>query len=264
MSLAVYDKIGKKYDQTRKADPEISAKIINFLSPKESGYYLDVGCGSGNYTEAIFERGFNICGVDISEEMLAKAMKKNSQIKWILGDAKSLPFSNNQVDGAICILATHHIKDIQKFFQEIFRVLKTGPFVIFTQFPVQMKACWLNRYFPFMMEKAASLMHNENQIFESLTQAGFEDICTEKFFVSNQLQDLFLQAGKYRPQIYLDPAVRAGISSFALEENQEEIMYGCGKLQHDISSDTIKEIIHSHENDLGDYMFVYAKKTNLK
>ena len=56
MSLAVYDKIGKTYDQTRKADPEISAKIINFLSPKENGCYLDVGCGSGNYTEMIFEK----------------------------------------------------------------------------------------------------------------------------------------------------------------------------------------------------------------
>lgn len=95
MSSAVYDKIGKTYDKTRKADPEISAKIINYLSPRENGCYLDVGCGSGNYTELIFEKGFNICGVDISEEMLEKARRKNSQIKWILGDAKKLPFQNN-------------------------------------------------------------------------------------------------------------------------------------------------------------------------
>ena len=56
--------------------------------------------------------------------MLQKAMKKNSQVRWILGDAKKLPFENNQFDGAICILATHHIKDIEQSFREIFRVLK--------------------------------------------------------------------------------------------------------------------------------------------
>lgn len=192
--------------------------------------------------------------------MLEKAKRKNAHIRWILGDAKSLPFTNNQFDGAMCILATHHIKDIEKSFQEIFRVLRNGPIVIFTSFPLQMKKYWLNEYFPSMMQRASSLMHNENQFFESLRHAGFEDIQTEKFFVSNQLQDLFLQAGKYKPQIYLDPTVRAGISSFALEENQEEITRGLRKLQHDISSGAIEEIIHSYESDLADYVFIHAQK----
>ena len=126
-----------------------------------------------------------------------------------------------------------------------------------------MKKYWLNEYFPSMMQRASSLMHNENQFFESLRQAGFEDIQTEKFFVSDQLQDLFLQAGKYKPQIYLDPAVRRGISSFALEENQEEIMHGLYKLKQDIFSGAIKEIIHSYESDLGDYVFVHAQKNKV-
>ena len=30
---AVYDRIGKTYDQTRKADPEIVKRILNHLSP---------------------------------------------------------------------------------------------------------------------------------------------------------------------------------------------------------------------------------------
>ena len=79
-------------------------------------------------------------------------------------------------------------------------------------------------------------------------------------FISNDLQDWFLQAGKYRPQIYLDPVVRSGISTFALEDSQEEIISGCNKLQIDISSGEINRVIESHESDLGDYVFVVCQK----
>lgn len=260
MVEAVYDRIGKTYDQTRKADPEIARKIINHLSPTKEGYYLDVGCGSGNYTCAIFEHGFRLCGIDISEEMLAKARQKNGQIEWIRGDARILPFQDHKFDGATCTLATHHIKDIEKSFQEVFRVINKGHFVIFTLFPEQMEAWWLNRYFPNMMRTSSGMMHSSERVTSALKAAGFAEIRTEKFFVSNDLQDWFLQAGKYKPHLYLDPIVRAGMSTFALEENQEEIMNGCHKLKEDITSGKIEKIIESHESTLGDYVFVACTK----
>jgi hypothetical protein len=46
--------------------------------------------------------------------------------------------------------------------------------------------------------------------------AGFKNIIQETFFVTNDLQYLFLQSGKYRPEIYFDKNVRDGISSFQL------------------------------------------------
>lgn len=81
MSLAVYDKIGKTYDQTRKADSEITAKIISFLSPKENGCYLDVGCGSGNYTEMLFLKE-DLTSVELI--FLKKCLKKRREKTHIL------------------------------------------------------------------------------------------------------------------------------------------------------------------------------------
>lgn len=260
LTEAIYDKIGKTYDETRTADPEIVLKIIEHLSPNKDGYYLDIGCGSGNYTHAIFEKDFHVCGVDISKEMLVKAGQKNNQIEWVHGDARTLPFSNQKFDGATCILATHHIKDIENSFEEVFRVLKKGRFLIFTSFPEQMEAWWLNRYFPKMMSNSSAAMHNYERVFSALHSAGFEDIQTEKFFVDNDLKDCFLQVGKQRPHMYLDPRVRAGISSFALVENQEEIILGCEELRKDIASGEIKKIIELHESKLGDYVFIYGIK----
>jgi ubiquinone/menaquinone biosynthesis C-methylase UbiE len=259
MATAVYDKIGKTYDQTRKADPGIISRILMHLSPHPTGHYLDIGCGSGNYTEAVFKRGFNICGLDVSEEMLAKAKNKNPQIEWVKGDARSLPFPDRVFEGAVCILATHHIKDIEMAFKEVYGALKKGNFVIFTSFPEQMQMYWLKEYFPHMMEKAVDVMHTQENMFQALHSAGFRTITTDKFFISNDLQDGFLQAGKYRPHLYLDPLVRAGISTFALENNQEEIARGCERLQEDIASGEINQVIQSHESERGDYTFVIGQ-----
>jgi ubiquinone/menaquinone biosynthesis C-methylase UbiE len=261
MSAAIYDEIGQTYDTTRSADPKIIKEIVKHLSPCLEGDYLDIGCGSGNYTEAIFKKGFNICGIDISQVMLNMAKKKNPQIEWIHGDAGNLPFSDNLYDGAICILATHHIQNLDKAFQEIFRVIRKGIFVIFTALPEQMKQYWLNEYFPNMIFKSSEFMSSFENLSQALQSAGFQDIKMEKFFVTNELRDLFLQSGKYRPQIYLDPSIRSGISSFAMEQNQIEVALGCERLQKDILSGKTQEVIQSYENELGDYVFISGLKS---
>ena len=78
--------------------------------------------------------------------------------------------------------------------------------------------------------------------------------------MTKDLQDWFLHAGKYRPDIYLDPQVGAGISTFAIEENFEEIQCGCRQLQEDIESGDIDKVITSYESDLGDYAFIVCYK----
>lgn len=192
--------------------------------------------------------------------MLEKARIKSPQMKWFQGDAKELPFPDEVFDGAICILATHHIKDIELAFQEIYRVLHNGCFVIFTSLPEQMQFYWLHEYFPDMMQKACSVMSRFESITHALRAAGFRNIEQDNFFVTPHLQDLFLHAGKYRPKLYLDPSVRAGISTFALEENQEEVALGCKRIQQDIDSGRIDQVIQSHESGLGDYAFIVSTK----
>ena len=69
--------------------------------------------------------------------MLKKAKYKYPEIKFSQRNARKLPFQNNSFDGATCILYTHHIQDNKKLFQEVYRVLKKGIFVIFTSTPEQ-------------------------------------------------------------------------------------------------------------------------------
>ena len=79
MTTERYDKIGIGYDSTRKADSYLTQKMFSFLCTGQSNsQYLDVGCGTGNYTTALHQMGLNFIGIEPSDEMLRKAKAKNS------------------------------------------------------------------------------------------------------------------------------------------------------------------------------------------
>ena len=50
---ARYDTIGVGYDATRRADPYIAGRLAHHLAIGAESTYLDVACGSGNYTVAL-------------------------------------------------------------------------------------------------------------------------------------------------------------------------------------------------------------------
>ena len=52
----LYDSIGIEYDTTRRADPYIAGRLAHHLALSKGGTYLDLACGSGNYTNALSAR----------------------------------------------------------------------------------------------------------------------------------------------------------------------------------------------------------------
>src|SRR5438477_367504 len=94
-NIAVYDRIGKKSETTHSADPHIVDGLIRHLSPIQVGTCLDVGCGTGNYTDALAKSGYSMIGIDISEALLAKAGEKNPEVQWCQGDARHLPLKSD-------------------------------------------------------------------------------------------------------------------------------------------------------------------------
>mgnify|MGYP001443612879 CR=1 FL=1 len=261
MNNPLYDRIGAGYDTTRKADPEICRRLYNLLQVPDNRKVVDLACGSGNYTIALARMGLNISGVDISETMLKAAKKKSRDIKWHRADIESLPFPSHEYGGALCTLAIHHFRSLHLSFREIYRVLACGSrFVIFTAAPEQMKGYWLNEYFPEMMAKSIERMPDRKAVTEALTDNGFTILGYETFVIQRDLQDFFLYSGKYRPEIYLLPEVRAGISSFASMASPEEVEHGIKRLESDIRDGTFRTKALKYGSDLGDYMFVIAEK----
>lgn len=258
--MAIYNKIGKSYDATRRADSFIVSRLAHYLKIRANGDYLDAACGTGNYTTALTENfGGRWRGVDHSSQMIEAARAKSESVQWHQANVESLPFENETFDGAICTLAIHHFEELNAAFGEIRRVLKNDSrFVIFTSTPEQTANYWLAEYFPEAIRKSAECLPDLETIADALRKNGFSNIETEPYSVAEDLQDLFLYSGKFKPEMYLDAEFRANISTFSLLAEPSEIERGCERLRADIASGKIDELIERHKQS-GDYLFVIAR-----
>lgn len=263
---ALYDKIGIGYDGTRKADPWVLGKLSHYLKIKGSERYIDVACGTGNYTIALASLGARITGIDVSQEMLNAAQAKaphNDLLDWQKATVERLPFDTDFFAGAVCTLAIHHFSDLVIAFREVSRVLDplNGRFVIFTSTPEQTSRYWLGRYFPTMIQRSVKKMPSLESVVAALRDAELPEIKTEPYSVRPDHEDMFLYSGKHRPHLYLDAHFRSGISSFASLADNAEIKVGLSCLADDIKSGHIADVINASHHDEGDYIVVCAERS---
>jgi ubiquinone/menaquinone biosynthesis C-methylase UbiE len=273
MPAAPYDRIGGAYDSTRRADSYIVSRLLAHLNPRESGRYLDVACGTGNYTLAIASAGVKVVGVDNSPRMVAAAARKASGAsgfaagesdrdvpEWAVADVTRLPFPSASFAGASCTLALRYFADLDAAIAELGRVVGAGPIVLFTATPEQIRRYWLRAYFPETVERTASQAYSIGRITDALRAAGFSRVQTEPYAVKQDLEELFLYSGKHRPSLYLSPAIRAGMWSFANLAPPSEEAAGCAELRRDVESGKVGDVVAQCDDRLGDYLFVVAER----
>ena len=257
---ALYDAIGAGYGTTRRADPDIADTLARHLAMPAHGCGLDLACGTGNYTAAMAARGGAWTGLDVSPTMLAQGRRAAASVNWLCGDAAALPFGDNRFDAVLCTLAIHHFAALDAPFAQVHRVLRRGGrFVVFTAFAEQMHGYWLGRYFPQMLERSIAKMPAQAVVEGALRAAGFAQVRVQPYLVTPQLQDLFLYAGKQRPTMYLDAAVRANISSFATLCPPDELSAGLDALRADLAHGRWAGAAPSGAA-AGDYAYVIAHK----
>jgi len=96
------------------------------------GKTLDIGCGIGNFAD-YFQDYF---GIDIIKSALKELKSKHQKNNVLVSDAENLPFKKESFSFIIAVEVLQYIKDKEKFFDEIFRVMKTNSYaVIITQNP---------------------------------------------------------------------------------------------------------------------------------
>ena len=261
MSMNTYDRIGTGYDATRSADPLLAQRLFDLLNTPVGASVVDVGCGTGNYTSFLAERGLRLTGLDPSERMLEEARAKSDRVQWIQGHAEAMPFADGAFQAAVTTLTLHHWKDLGTGLAECGRILQPGArFVVFTSTPEQTGAYWLRHYFPRMIERSAASLPAEDRIIEGGMRAGLVLRERVPYTVEPDLQDLFLYARKHRPEAYLDPEFRKGISSFALLVSDDELERGLDALSSDITSGKWATIRDQHAHQGGDYLHLVFER----
>lgn len=127
MSETAYDRIGRGYATTRRADPRIAVRID--LALGDAGSVVNVGAGAGSYEPV--DR--DVIAVEPSREMIAQ--RRPGAAQAICGSAERLPLPDDAVDAAMTILSIHHWDDPAGGIAEMRRVARRR-IVVLTYDPI--------------------------------------------------------------------------------------------------------------------------------
>ncbi|HEY3550746.1 MAG TPA: class I SAM-dependent methyltransferase [Gaiellaceae bacterium] len=123
---ARYDGVADWYDtefQPAPLESETWEMLLRLLG-ESTGSLIDVGCGTGPYAAGLAELGWDVTGVDVSEDMLRRARERG--VRTVHADAASLPFEDASFDAAISIFTNTDFDDLPAAVREIARVLRPG------------------------------------------------------------------------------------------------------------------------------------------
>lgn len=218
---AVYDSIGHGYARQRRPDPRIAARLTAALGDARS--VLNVGAGAGSY-EPDDRR---VVAVEPSAVMLGQ--RPPGAAPAVQARAEALPFAAGSFDAVMGILTLHHWADSAGGLAECARVARRR--VVLLTWDPAADAFWLLReYLPAFAEA------DRRQFLPMSAYSGAfgpgVPVEVAPVPVPRDCADGFLGAFWARPAAYLDPSVRAGVSSFA----RPGVEAGLERLRTDLES----------------------------
>jgi ubiquinone/menaquinone biosynthesis C-methylase UbiE len=134
LTKKAYDKTAEKYHNNFKNEIErkeydriILDKFAGMLP--YNAYICDAGCGpSCQYGKYLYDKGFNVTGIDICDKCIEMAALINPKINVSVMDMMKMNFPDNTFDGIISFYSIVYTpkKYISRIFKEFSRLLRPG------------------------------------------------------------------------------------------------------------------------------------------
>ncbi len=241
---ASYDTIGINYSDLRKPDSRIETAIGRALGSAKT--VLNVGAGAGSYEPADRQ----VTAIEPSAEMIRQ--RGASAATAIQGYAEDLPFDDNAFDASMAVLTVHHWTDQRKGLEEMRRVTR-GPVVVLT-FDPSHRGFWLADYIPQLVTLDEAQMPRMTDY-----EAWLGPVEIAPVPIPHDCTDGFLCAYWRRPAAYLDPRVRAAMSSFwAIGDVSEGLRKLARDLDTGVWAERYADLLTLDECDFG-YRLVTTK-----
>jgi SAM-dependent methyltransferase len=130
---ASYDRVAEHYADEYFGElekkPFDRALLDGFAETMHSrGQVCEIGCGPGQIARYLYDRGVNIFGIDLSQEMVAQARRLNPDISFDRGDMRALDLPNASLAGIVSFYTIIHLKreEVVPALKEMRRALKQG------------------------------------------------------------------------------------------------------------------------------------------
>jgi len=163
------------------------------------GPLLEIGAGTGTWTELLATGSWGITALELSGDLLDRAKLKPfaDRVTWVQHDAENLPFEENHFD-FVCGLSILHHLHLERSLKEIFRVLKPGGKLWFSEPNMLNPQIFIQKNVP-IIKKWAGDTPDETAffrwpLFKKIHQAGFIHILVKPFdFLHPSLPDFAVQ-----------------------------------------------------------------------
>lgn len=125
-----YNKVAVPFVASRIRDWSEFELVLSHIRTTDK--VLDAGCAHGRLVPTLLAHGVkkeNYTGIDISENLIAKARETFSDMQFDIGDVCTLPYESNTFDVVISSAVLHHIPSHKlriQMIQELLRVTKPG------------------------------------------------------------------------------------------------------------------------------------------
>jgi ubiquinone/menaquinone biosynthesis C-methylase UbiE len=130
--LLNFDRIAPFYDTTRSLSDDDMRSVLETLSKAitDSHLILDAGVGTGRFAAPLMAEGFEIVGVDVSVEMMKRALEKGVE-NLVQADLHKLPLRSKSFDAFLMVHILHLVADWKVVVRETLRVCRQKLVAVF-------------------------------------------------------------------------------------------------------------------------------------
>jgi SAM-dependent methyltransferase len=226
--MSVFKEYSNYYDLIYKDKkyPEEAAyinKLIKKYNP-DSKSILDLGCGTGTHANLLAEFGYDITGVDNSEEMLQAASNQikgnlKNNIKFMKGDIREIRLTK-KFDNIVSLFHVFSYfvtnEDVKKAFATVKEHIKDDGFFIFD--------CWYGPAVLYDLPKVrVKKMEDDNikvvRIVEPEINANrnYVDVNYQIFIIDKKTNDFKELKETHRMRFFFTPEIEEYLNSYGLK-----------------------------------------------
>ncbi|MBI5575187.1 MAG: class I SAM-dependent methyltransferase [Deltaproteobacteria bacterium] len=201
-----------RYDLATRAislgrDAAWKRRLVNALPAAAAPSCADLACGTGDVAFLLSERypGGTIVGLDLSEPMLAEAVKRNSRgnVRFVKGDMCATGFPGGSFDIVTGSYALRNAPDLGRALEETRRILKPEGVAAFLDFSkpanpllqrLQRRLLWnwcglwgfllhRTRYVHGYIAESLATFPDREELRRLIAERGFEPVFSRRFFL---------------------------------------------------------------------------------